>query len=122
MATLNKAMPSPRFEDKALKWYEGDVFMMYVNIKIVDADDEPISFKDDDKFIFEIKNDKKNQLFDMEFGKKSVTVKDDINVLTFVMTEEYTLRMGAGTYYYDIVFAHADTKTTISRLNKIVVE
>ena len=116
MAELNPAKPSPRIVDHVLYWYEKDTFTINLNIQLKDADNFDAPIPAGAQINIEIKNDKKRDLFVLE------NLSRVGNVFKFVIDDESTNRLKVGTYYFDIVYIYDNSKTTISHLNKIIVE
>lgn len=119
MGNLKPAAASPRFaEDGTLRWYANDTFEMNVTITITDPSSSPVTILPNDQIVFSFRSMEKQELFSISY--KGSSISED--TVTLQMTEEYSSKLPAGTYTFDIIFIHNDNKTTISRGNRIIVE
>jgi len=119
MGNLKPAAASPRFaEDGTLRWYANDTFEMNVTITIKDPSASPVTILPDDQIVFSFRTMQKKEIFSISYKGSSMSG----DTVTLQMTEEYSSKLPIGTYTFDIIFIHSDTKTTISRGNRIIVE
>ena len=115
MEDIKPARPSPRLEDGALCWYEGDIFTVGFDLVLTDADGEKIIIQPNDTVEVEIADMQKNII--KTFSVKSVTD----NHVTLIFDAETTKLFKKGVYTYDIRIVN-DYKTTIANDNYIWVQ
>lgn len=108
------AEESPRLcKDGSLRWYEGDTFEIEFDLHFTDDEGYPIHMNPDDKIAIVFTDTYKNEIYAHEnIGTDN---------LHLIIDDEATKNFPVGSYWYSVRVI-SKYKTTIIRLNKVVVE
>lgn len=115
MAKIDSALPSPRIVNGNIHWYENDEFELSFELKLYDADSNPITLSSTDKVIVEIRNDRGEKVKTFSFNNVSN------NCLFLKFDSVNTALFKKGTYFYDIRL-EGNYVTTVVKDNVIKVD
>lgn len=116
MSNLPSAELSPRVVNGVIKWYQGDTFLLDIEIDLTDEDGHPIAIAEDDTVSIHIIDRTGGLVYDETFT--------DIqnNTIRLNMDGTKTALFREGDYHYDIYLSTAEKRTTILNAGKMVVE
>lgn len=115
MNNLPRAKLSPRLENGAIKWYQGDTFKLTLSLTLNDQDGEPVALSGTDTAEVIIRDSAGRDIKHFEF------VNISSGSITLNFDTAATALFSAGRYMYDVHILH-EYRTTICNDNLIVVE
>ena len=115
MWSLPAAAPAPRMSAGVLKWYEGDVFDLAVQLELTDEAGMHLPIEAEHRITLVFRNERRQVIWELCY----TGIEDDR--ITVRVTEPVTALFPAGRYTYDVIYEGVGRRTLV-RNAPILVE